>query len=71
MKKIIGLVTAGGNVYRAQIVGFFDAAGPADRLEVVIDATKTPPVVRRRWELRDLGAGYSLETLGAALDDVR
>jgi type II secretory pathway component PulK len=71
MKGIIGLVTTGGNVYRAQIVGFFDAAGPADRLEVVIDATKTPPVVRRRWELRDLGPGYSLEVLGAALDDLR
>jgi type II secretory pathway component PulK len=69
MKRLMALVTTGGNVYRAQVVGFYDAEGPADRLEVVIDATQTPPVVRRRWQLRELGPGYSLEVLGAALQD--
>ena len=64
MKKLMALVTTGGSVYRAQIVGYFDAGGPADRLEAVIDATQTPPVVRRRWELDDLGPGYPLEMLG-------
>jgi len=70
MKKLIGLVTTGGDVYRAQIVGGYFREGPTERLEVVIDATKTPPVVRRRMELRELGQGYSAETLGATLDDV-
>jgi DNA uptake protein ComE-like DNA-binding protein len=70
MKKLIGLVTSGGDVYRAQIVGGFFQGGPSERLEVVIDATKTPPIVRRRMELRELGQGYSAETLGATLDDV-
>ncbi len=69
MKRLMPYVTAGGSVYRAQVVGFFDAEGPADRLEVVIDATQTPPVVRRRWELRDLGPGYAAEFLGAIPDD--
>jgi hypothetical protein len=69
MKKLMSLVTTCGSVYRAQVVGFFDAEGPADRLEVVIDATKTPPVVRRRWELRDLGPGYSPEVLGVPVED--
>jgi type II secretory pathway component PulK len=70
MKKLMALVTTGGSVYRAQVVGFFDAEGPADRMEVVIDATQKPPVVRRRWELRDLGPGYSREVLGVPADDV-
>jgi type II secretory pathway component PulK len=70
MKKLMALVTAGGNVYRAQVIGFFDAEGSADRLEVVIDATELPPVVRRRWELRELGPGYSPETLGVPLEEL-
>jgi type II secretory pathway component PulK len=70
MKRLMALVTAGGNVYRAQVVGFFDAEGSADRLEVVIDATELPPVVRRRWELRELGPGYSPETLGVPLEEL-
>jgi hypothetical protein len=69
MKKLIGLVTTGGNVYRAQIIGGYFHEGPAERLEVVIDATKSPPILRRRMELRRLGQGYSAETLGATMDD--
>jgi Type II secretion system (T2SS), protein K len=72
MKKLMSLVTSGGNVYRAQVVGFFDEGGPADRAEVVIDATQSPPVVRRRWSLRELGPGYSPEELGVpAADDAK
>jgi len=70
MKKLIGLVTSGGSVYRAQVIGGFFNGGPVDRMEVVIDATQSPPVVRRRIELRSLGQGYSAEILGATLDDV-
>jgi len=69
MKKLMPLVTTGGSVYRAQVVGFFDAEGPADRLEVVLDATQKPPLVRRRWELRELGSGFSLEMLGGQPED--
>jgi type II secretory pathway component PulK len=71
MKRLMPFVTTGGSVYRAQVVGFYDAEGPADRLEVVIDATRSPALVRRRWELRELGPGYSAEVLGAASQDAR
>jgi DNA uptake protein ComE-like DNA-binding protein len=70
MKRLMPLVTAGGDVYRAQVIGYFDEEGPAYRLEVVLDATQSPPVVRRRRELVEQGPGYSLEVLGTALDDV-
>ena len=70
MKKLMPLVTGTGSVYRAQVVGGFFAPGSAvQRVEVVVDGTKMPPVVRRRWEMRDLGRGYTAEVLGAAVDD--
>jgi DNA uptake protein ComE-like DNA-binding protein len=71
MKKLLPLVTTGGDVYRAQVVGYFDAEGPGARLEVVLDASQSTPTVKRRRELTQQGPGYSLDVLGAAVDDVR
>jgi type II secretory pathway component PulK len=72
MKKLIPLVTGGGSVYRAQVVGgFFVPNGAVHRIEVVVDATKSPPVVRRRWDLQNLGRGYTTDVLGAEADDAK
>jgi DNA uptake protein ComE-like DNA-binding protein len=67
MKTLLPLITAGGDVYRARVVGYYDADGPLARLEVVIDATRRPPIILRRWELEKLGqdAGYTPAELGA------
>ena len=64
-----GLVTAGGDVYRAQVIGYFDEEGPFYRTEAIIDATQATPVVKRRRDLIDQGPGYSLETLGVTVDE--
>lgn len=65
MKSLLQYLTCGGDVYRAQIVGFFDRPGPSTRVELVLDATVTPPR-RVYWkDLRLLGRGYSLTALGA------
>jgi DNA uptake protein ComE-like DNA-binding protein len=69
MKQLMPMVTAGGSVYRAQVVGYFDEEGPTYRTEVIVDATQVPPVVKRRRDLVDQGPGYSLETLGTVLED--
>jgi type II secretory pathway component PulK/DNA uptake protein ComE-like DNA-binding protein len=72
MKQLMPMVTGGGSVYRAQVVGgFFVTDGPVHRVEVLVDATKQPAVVRRRWELKDLGRGYTPEALGAEADDAK
>ena len=72
MKQLMPLVTGGGSVYRAQIVGgFFVPDGPVHRVEVLVDGTKQPAIVRRRWDLTDLGRGYTPEVLGAEADDAR
>ena len=72
MKKLMSLVTSGGSVYRAQVVGFFDKGGPAERVEVLIDAVeKSRLSVRRRWNLRELGPGYTPEILGVPMADAK
>jgi DNA uptake protein ComE-like DNA-binding protein len=45
MKLILPYITAGGSVYRAQIIGHFDKGTPSTRLEVMIDATQHPAQV--------------------------
>jgi DNA uptake protein ComE-like DNA-binding protein len=64
MKEFYPYVTGGGGVYRAQVVGYFDEGGPAVRLEVVIDATKSPPSMVFWRDISHLGRGYSVEVLG-------
>ncbi|MGE3315557.1 MAG: hypothetical protein AB7O26_10615 [Planctomycetaceae bacterium] len=59
MKQIDKYITARGDVYRVQSVGYFDAGGPATRLEAVFDATALPPKVLFFRDLTELGAGYS------------
>ncbi len=64
MRGLLPYVTGGGDVYRAQIVGFFDHPGPSARVEVVVDATVRPPRQVYWKDLKMLGPGYPLETLG-------
>lgn len=66
MKNLLPYLTCGGDVYRAQIVGFFDSQGPTARAEVVFDATQTPAHLLYAKDLRILGRGYAWEILGAA-----
>jgi len=64
MKKLIPYVCAGGAVYRTQVVGYYDKGGPAARIEVVIDATSSPPGIVFWRDMTPLGRGYPLDTLG-------
>ncbi len=64
MKMLIPLVSAGGDVYRAQIVGFYDEGGPAARIEAIIDGSRANPRLVFWRDISHLGRGYSLDTLG-------
>ena len=75
MKAMMPYVTSGGDVYRAQIVGFFDlpAVGvqksPVARGEIVVDATGERPQ-RVYWrDLRILGPGFLSSSLGGVGED--
>ena len=64
MKALMPYVATGGDVYRAQVVGYLDRGGPAARLEVILDATQDLPGVLMWRNISHLGRGYPLETLG-------
>lgn len=67
MQQLDPYITARGDVFRTQVIGYFDAGGPTSRLEVVIDTTQQSPQVIFLRDLTELGRGYSsaLLTLGA------
>ncbi len=64
MRALMPFVTAGGDVFRAQVVGYFESGEASARYEVVIDATADNPGVLFWRNLSHLGRGYALEVLG-------
>jgi len=67
MRTLSPMICGGGDVYRMQVVGYYDDGNASARLEVVLDATQLPPRVLLWRDISHLGRGYPLETLGAAL----
>jgi len=59
MQNLDPYFTARGDVYRAQVFGFFDGGGPVTRLEAMVDGTQKPPRIIFQRDLNDLGHGYS------------
>lgn len=64
MRQLDRYLTTRGDVYRAQVVGFFDQGGPVARVEVLIDATQRPPRVIFQRDLTNLGRGFTPKQLG-------
>ena len=64
MRLLVPLVTGGGDVYRAQIVGYFEASGVSHRAEVIIDATSVNPKIVSWRDMSHLGRGFDLSVLG-------
>ncbi|WP_169314941.1 type II secretion system protein GspK [Rubinisphaera brasiliensis] len=63
MRELDRYLTGGGDVYRVQSVGFFDAGGVSVRLDAVLDATELPPRLLFQRDLTHLGRGYSPEII--------
>ena len=59
MQLLEPYITAHGDVYRVQVLGFFDGGGPVSRLEAMIDGTQLPPRIIAQRDLNELGRGYS------------
>ena len=66
-KELLPYVTTRGDVFRAQVVGYFDGGGVSARAEVVIDATIPLPRILFWRDISHLGRGYALQTLGVDL----
>ncbi len=64
MRQLLPLFTGGGDVYRAQIVGYFETKGASHRVEVIMDATTVNPKIVSWRDLSHLGRGFDLSVLG-------
>lgn len=67
MKTLMPYLTTGGDVFRAQVVAFFDDSDLSARAEIVVDATVAPPRQVYWKDVRLLGRGYPREALGAEI----
>ena len=68
MKALLPYITTGGDVYRAQVVGYYDRPTPWGRGEVVIDATGPQPRQLYWKDLGIFGRGYSTDMLPTPTD---
>ena len=59
MRSLDRYITGTGDVYRAQILGFFGEGGPVARMEVIVDGTQRPPRILSLRDMVGLGWGYS------------
>ena len=64
MKGLMKYVCAGGDVYRAEIVGYFPDGIGTSRSEAVIDTTVPVPRILFWRDKSHLPTGYSIEALG-------
>lgn len=64
MRQLTPLLTGGGDVFRAQIIGYFESSGASARVEAIIDATTVNPKVISWRDLSHLGRGFDLSVLG-------
>jgi hypothetical protein len=64
MKTLSALLTGGGDVHRAQVVGYYENGSAFSRLEAIIDAAESPPKVTAYRRMDHLGRGFSNVVLG-------
>ncbi|MCA9175550.1 MAG: general secretion pathway protein GspK [Planctomycetales bacterium] len=64
MKLLSPYICAGGDVYAAQVIGFFQEGAVSSRVEVVFDGTSPTMTVLLWRDLSHLGRGFSVDVLG-------
>ena len=65
-KQFEPYLTGRSQVYRVQVVGYFEGGGPIARAEAVIDLSGTSPRIRCFEDLTPLGRGFDPRTLQGA-----
>ncbi|KAA1259422.1 General secretion pathway protein K [Rubripirellula obstinata] len=65
MRSLVPLLCGSGDVYRAQIIGYFDRSGISRRVEAIIDATTVNPKLVSWRDLSHLGRGFDQSVLGS------
>jgi hypothetical protein len=68
LRGIQPMITCGGDVFKAQIIGYMEGRAAFSRIETIIDAAATPPGIRFYRRLDHLGRGFSIPVLGQRPD---
>ena len=68
MKTMMPFICCGGDVYRAEIVGYFDDNVATSRAEVILDTTEPLPRILFWRDKSHLQSGYTVESLGTDLN---
>lgn len=68
MRAILPLVTCGGDVYKAQVVGYMEGDAAYSRVEAVISGAGQIPEIKFFRRLDHLGRGFDITTLGQRFD---
>ena len=63
VKQLDSYITTCSQVYRVQVIGYYDHGGPSVRLEAVIDTNNGRPKFLYWRDLTELGRGFDLRTL--------
>ena len=70
MRALMPYICSGGNVFRAEIVGYFGDGRGTSRSEVVFDTTAAVPQILLWRDKSHLQTGYSIEALGSELEAI-
>jgi hypothetical protein len=68
MRGLLPLVTCGGDVYKAQVVGYLEGSAAFSRIEVVVSGAGELPEILFFRRLDHLGRGFNISTLGQRTD---
>jgi hypothetical protein len=68
MRGLEPLLTCGGDVYKAQVIGYFEGSGDFSRSEAIVSGATTPPRIMFYRQLDHLGRGFDVTSLGIRPD---
>ena len=68
MRGFLPLMTCGGDVFKAQIIGYYEGSSAFARVEAIISGVEATPKVLFMRRLDHLGRGFDVMTLGQRMD---
>ena len=68
MRALLPLITCGGDVFNAQVIGYMEGSAAASRIEAIVSGAGAVPEVVFFRRLDHLGRGFDVATLGQRYD---
>ncbi|MEO8271380.1 MAG: hypothetical protein ABI557_16785, partial [Aureliella sp.] len=68
MRAILPLVTCGGDVFKAQIIGYIEGGAAFSRIEAIVSGAGEVPTILFFRRMDHMGRGFDINTLGQRFD---